>query len=696
METQSVRPENPLLNYGDLPAFDRISADDVVPAMRWLLAALEEELAILEDSVEPTWAGLVGPIERLSDRLGFSWGIVGHLMGVRNSDALREAHQSVQGEVVEFSLRLAQSAAIYRGLQDIRSGAAWGTLDATQRRIVETLLRDAEHAGVGLDEKKRKRFNAIALELAEAATRFSNNVLDATKAFSMTIEDADAIAGTPNNFRELAAQSARDAGLEKACAESGPWRITLDAPSFIPFMQHCQVRDLREQLYRAYITRASTGEHTNVGLIETILSLRHEEASLLGFGDYAEMSLSTKMAGAVPAVDALLEELRVASQDAAVRDLGQLREFARAQGQGEELCLWDVAFWSERLRESRFSYSEEELRPYFPLPRVLEGLFALSHRLFGIQIESADGEVPVWDEGVRFFRVRDEQGVDLAAFYLDPYSRPAEKRGGAWMDECVGRSGHAGMDGDRVRKPVAYLICNQAPPVAGQPSLMSFDEVTTLFHEFGHGLQHMLTRVDEPLASGIRNIEWDAVELPSQFMENWLYDRDTLGGVSGHVESGKTLPGRLFDKLQAARTYRAGSDMLRQLYFSLIDLELHARYVPGGEPDAFMVQRSVAERTTVLRPLAEDRFLCSFSHIFAGGYAAGYYSYKWAEVLSADAFAAFEEVGLDNTAAIAETGRRFRDTVLALGGSRPPKQVFESFRGRDPSTTALLRHSGLL
>ena len=341
-------------------------------------------------------------------------------------------------------------------------------------------MRDAEHAGVGLEGKNRERFNEIALELAEAATRFSNNVLDATKAFSMMIEDADAIAGTPNNFRgtgRAVCPRRRPQGGVRQTQDLGGLRWMLRA-SF-RLWSHCQVRGLREQLYRAYITRASTGEHANLGLIETILSLRHEEASLLGYGDYAEMSLSTKMAGAVPAVDALLEELRVASQDAAVRDLEQLREFAREQGQAEELSLWDVAFWSERLRESRFSYSEEELRPYFPLPRVLEGLFALSDRLFGIQIESADGEVPVWAEGVRFFRVRDEHGVDLAAFYLDPYSRPAEKRGGAWMDECVGRCGQAGMEGGEVRKPVAYLVCNQAPPVAGQPSLMSFDEVTT-------------------------------------------------------------------------------------------------------------------------------------------------------------------------------------------------------------------------
>ena len=696
MKAQAGRRENPLLDYGNLPHFDRIEASHVVPAIQWLLGDLEKELVRLEASVAASWEGLVEPLERLSDRLHFSWGLVGHLMGVRNSDSLREAHDAVQGDVVQFSLRLAQSPAVYGGLRELRDGASWKSLDQTQCRIVETLLREAEHAGVGLEGDERERFNAIQLELAEKATRFSNNVLDATNDYAITLEDGAEVDGLPESLRTLTAHSAREAGQEGATAESGPWRITLDAPCFLPFMEHSRVRELRERIYRAYITRASGGGHDNSGLIEEILALRHEQAQLLGYSNYALLSLSSKMAESVEAVDSLLAELRTASHAAAIDDLEELQEFARGQGLPDELTLWDVYFWAERLREHRFSYSEEELRPYFPLPRVLEGLFALSQRLFGICIEPADGETSVWNEGVRFFRVRDEAGSELAAFYLDPYSRPAEKRGGAWMDECVGRSGHVGPDRSGVRMPVAYLVCNQAPPVAGQPSLMSFSEVGTLFHEFGHGLQHMLPRVDEPLASGIRNIEWDAVELPSQFMENWLYHRETLRSVSGHVESGADLPDALFEKLQAARTYRAGSDMLRQIYFSCLDMDLHSNYEPGATLSPFGVQRRIAATTTVLPPLPEDRFLCSFSHIFAGGYAAGYYSYKWAEILSADAFAAFEEAGLADEAAVEATGRRFRETVLALGGSRPPAEVFEKFRGRGPSTEALLRHHGLL
>ncbi|HXZ85177.1 MAG TPA: M3 family metallopeptidase, partial [Myxococcota bacterium] len=477
---------------------------------------------------------------------------------------------------------------------------------------------------------------------------------------------------------------------------AGPWRITLDAPSYTPFMQHSRRRDLRERLYRANLARASEGASDNTALIDRILRLRREEARLLGFQTYVELSLASKMAPDVGAVRRLLEELRAVSYAAAGRELAELRAFARTQGESRELMHWDVAYWAERQREARYAYSEEDLRPYFPLPAVLEGLFALAGRLFGVSIRAADGEAPVWHPDVRFFRVCDESGAPLASFYLDPYSRPAEKRGGAWMDECIGRSRLFGDGGGHPRLPVAHLVCNQMPPVAGKPSLMSFDEVQTLFHEFGHGLQHMLTRVDYGLASGIRHVEWDAIELPSQFMENWCYHRETLLGFARHFETGEPLPDALFEKLRAARTYRAGSDMLRQLFFSLLDLELHDRFEPGGAQTPFGVQDEVAKRATVLPPLTEDRFLCSFGHIFAGGYAAGYYSYKWAEVLSADAFAAFEEAGLENPSALRITGRRYRDTVLALGGSAAAMEVFKSFRGREPETSALLRHYGLL
>jgi oligopeptidase A len=633
----------------------------------------------------------------MGDRLGFSWGIVGHLMGVKNSDVLRKAYEEVQAEVVAFGLRSGQSRPIYDALNALSESEAWPDLDEGQRRIVENLLRDARHTGVALEGEEKERFNAIQQELSQLTTDFSNHVLDATDAFSLVLRDPGEMEGAPDSLRALAAQSARGAGEPGATSESGPWRLTLDHPSFAPFLEHGVRRDLREKLYRAYVTRASEGELDNGPLIERILALRVEEAKLLGYDSYAELSLASKMAPDVSTVSALLEDLRRASHAAAVQDLEDLGALAGERGlpESESLRNWDVAFWAERLREKRFDYSEEELRPYFPLPRVLDGLFSLAERLFGVHIEAADGEAGVWHPDVRFFRVSDEERRPIAAFFLDPYSRPGEKRGGAWMDECVSRSRSLARTAEGVRLPVAYLVCNQAPPVNDQPSLMSFGEVTTLFHEFGHGLQHMLTRVDHVLCSGIRNVEWDAVELPSQFMENWCYQRDILRELSAHVDTGEPLPDSLFEKLSAARTYRAGSDMLRQLYFAFTDLSLHDDYRPSGEESAFDVQRRIAETMTVLPPLAEDRFLCSFGHIFAGGYAAGYYSYKWAEVLSADAFGAFEEAGIDNLEQRRALGRRFRDTVLALGGSCPPMKVFELFRGRQPSPEALLRHSGL-
>ena len=686
--------DNPLLDHESLPHFERVAPEHVEPAMRELLAQLEAELTALDADAAPTWSALVEPIERIGDRLGYSWGIVGHLMGVKNSDALRAAHEAVQPDVVRFGMKLAQSRPLYGAARALRDGPEFAALDPAQRRIVDALILDAELAGVGLEGAAHKRFNEIQLELAELGTRFSNRVLDATKAFALTLTDPDQVAGLPESARELAAQTAREKGAEHADAEHGPWRITLDPPSLLPFLEHATRGDLRERLYRAHVAKASEGELDNGPLITRILELRSEQARLLGYASYARLSLASKMAPDVEAVEHLLEELRQASLGAARRDFEELQEYARAHGGPDELCHWDIAFWAQRLGEGRFAYSGEERRPWFPRPRVLDGLFALVGRLFGVRVEAADGETPIWHEDVRFFRIRDEGGRELAAFYLDPYSRPAEKRGGAWMDECVGRSALLAPSGRDARLPVAYLVCNGTPPVGDRPSLMTFRDVETLFHEFGHGLQHMLTTVDYGLASGIRNIEWDAVELPSQFMENWCYHRETLLGMTRHVDTGEPLPEELFDKICAARTYRAGSDTLRQLYFGFTDLELHERGVPDGET-AFDVQRRVAEKTTVLPPLPEDRFLCSFGHIFAGGYAAGYYSYKWAEVLSADAFAAFEEAGLEDDVAVAETGRRYRDTILGLGGSRPPMDVFVAFRGREPTPDALLRHAGL-
>ncbi len=686
--------DNPLLDMRGLPRFDEIETAHVVPGIRALLSGLDGALDRLESDHAPTWPGLVEPLEALSERLSYAWGVVNHLMGVRNEPALREAHGEVQPEVVAFSMRLAQSRPVYEGLCALRDSRDFAALDPAQQRIVEVLIRDATLSGVGLEGGRRERFNEIQTELAGLATRFGNNVLDATKAFGLTLTDSDQVEGTPASWRELAAQAAREAGEADADAEKGPWRLTLDQPSLWPFLQHARSRELRERAYRAHVSRASDGERDNAPLIARILELRREEAALLGFASYAELSLASKMAPAVEAVELLLAELREAALPAARRELEELEVFARERDSSlDALRHWDVPFWSERLREERYAYTDEELRPYLPLPRVLEGLFGLARRLFDVRIVGADGEAAVWHPDVRFFRVRDASDQEVAAFFLDPYSRPATKRGGAWMDECTSRSRVMGDGG--VRLPVAYLVCNQTPPVGERPSLMTFDEVETLFHEFGHGLQHMLTRVDHGLASGIRNVEWDAVELPSQFMENWCYDPGTLTGMARHWQTGEPMPGDLQEKLRAARNFRAGSQTLRQLFFGSTDLELHHRFDPERDGSAFDVERRVAQENTVLPPLPEDRFLCSFGHIFGGGYAAGYYSYKWAEVLSADAFAAFEEAGLGDEEALREAGRRYRDTVLALGGSRPAMEVFRAFRGRDPSTAALLRHSGL-
>ncbi|MBW4576975.1 MAG: M3 family metallopeptidase [Aphanothece sp. CMT-3BRIN-NPC111] len=697
MSANATISQNPLLIGKGLPPFADVKPEHIVPAMTQLLAELDSELSNLEPKVTPTWSGLVEPLQQLVERLSWSWGIVNHLTGVKNSPELREAHETVQPQVVQFWNKLGQSQPLYKAFKALRDSDAWESLESAQQRIVEAAIREAELSGVGLEGEKCDRFNAIQLELAELATNFSNHVLDATKAFSLTLTTKEEVDGLPPSLLALAAQTARDAGEENATPENGPWRITLDFPSYGPFMQHSTQRDLREKLYKALISRASSGELDNTPIIDRILQLRQEKANLLGYNSYAELSLASKMAPNVEAVEALLEELRQASYDAAVKELEELKAFAASKNAPEasDFKHWDVGFWAERQREEKFAFSAEELRPYFPLPQVLDGLFGLVKRLFNATVTPADNQAPVWHPDVRYFQIADETGNPIAYFYLDPYSRPAEKRGGAWMDDCIGRAKIAEDGKPTTRLPVAYLVCNQTPPVDDKPSLMTFGEVETLFHEFGHGLQHMLTKVDYAGAAGINNVEWDAVELASQFMENWCYDRPTLMGMARHYETGEPLPEHYYQKLLAAKNYMSGSAMLRQLHFSLVDIELHHRYRPGGNETAADVRNRLAKTTTVLPPLPEDSFLCAFGHIFAGGYAAGYYSYKWAEVLSADAFAAFEEVGLDDEEAVADTGLRYRDTVLSLGGSKPPMEVFKAFRGREPSTVALLRHSGL-
>jgi oligopeptidase A len=701
--TSTLSSPSALLAGEGLPAFEAITPDAVDRHMPELMAQLEAELSRIETDLanaiasdQPlSWEQVMEPAHRLEERLRWSWGVVSHLNGVCNSPELREAHSHQQAAVVAFGNRAGQSQPIYNALRKLERQ---GGLDQTQQRILAAELRDMELRGVGLEGEAREAFNTASQELAELSTRFGNQVLDATNSWTLELSDPAEVDGLPGSLLELLAQAARQAGEEGATPESGPWRMGLEMPRYGPFLRYSRRRDLRELVYRAHVGRASgDGEDAvdNAPVIERILTLRQEQARRLGYANWAELSLASKMASSEAEVERLLEDLRIAAWPVAHRELEELRACAARHGaiEADDMQPWDVSYWAETLRKELFQLDSEALRPWFPLPRVLDGLFGLCERLFEIRIEAADGEAPIWHPDVRFFRVNDVRNNEaITAFYLDPYSRPGSKRGGAWMDECLVRS--VRPDGTPVL-PVAYLICNQSPPVGDTPSLMTFQEVETLFHEFGHGLQHMLTEVERPQAAGINNVEWDAVELPSQFMENWCYDRATLMGMARHWQTEQPLPEEEYAKLLAARTFMAGAATLRQVHFALTDLKLHSQWHPGLGKSPDQLRREIATTTTVLEPIEEDALLCSFGHIFAGGYSAGYYSYKWAEVLSADAFSAFEEVGLDNEEEIRATGRRFRDTVLSLGGSRDPSDVFKTFRGREPSPDALIRHTGL-
>ena len=689
--------DNALLAFaraGGLPPFAHVTAAQVDVAIDTLLGELQTGVGALEAGLErggaASYDDVVEALTDLTEPVERAWSVVSHLMGVRNAPALREAQQRAQPKVVAAMMALAQSEAITKALQSIKDARSFPALSPARQRIIDSKLLDARLSGFGLEGARKDRFNELQQELSELATRFSNNVLDATKAWSMILTEAGDVDGLPQSWKSAAAAAAKEHDGERstdATADAGPWRVSLDFPSFQPFLRYATRRDLREHVYLAYLARASeldSGQHDNRPLIARILELRQEKATILGFASFADLSLAQKMAPSTTEVQRLLGELREVSLPVAVQELAELSAFA-----GLDVKQWDSEFYAEKLREARYAYSEEDLRQYLPFPAVLQGLFGVVQRLFDVEVVDATATVERWHDDVHYYRVT-RDGKDIAAFFLDPYARPADKRGGAWMDDCVTRRRH---QGGRVRLPVAYLVCNQPPPGDGKPSLLPFRDVETLFHEFGHGLQHMLTTVDDVDASGIRNVEWDAVELPSHFMENWCTHKATLLGFARHVDTGEPLPVETFEKLKAAKTFRSASIMLRQLMLASVDLALHEG--PLGDRSAFDVQRAIAEHNSVLPVLAQDRFLCSFSHIFAGGYAAGYYSYKWAEVLSADAFGAFEDAGVDDEAQVKAVGSRFRDTVLALGGSVHPGEVFRRFRGRDPSTAALLRHAGL-
>lgn len=675
---------NPLLDTGDLPAFDRIEPGHVVPAVEHTLKTIREEIEqLLENGGPYRWDNLLAPLEAAQERLHQVWSPVSHLNAVRNSPALREAYTTCLAQLSAFETELGQHEGLYRAVKSVADSGQFSELDTARQKSIENRLRDFRLSGIALENAQRERFKAIQQRLSALQAKFQDNVLDATGAWKKHVTDEALLSGLPETAKAQARQSA-----ERANAEG--WLLTLDFPAYFPVITYADDRGLREEIYTAYMTRASdcgphAGRWDNSQLMEEILALRHEAAQLLGFGNFAELSLATKMASSPDQVMQFLDDLARSSLNQGRGDREDVESFAREQGYHGPLQAWDIPYYSEKLRQRRFAVSQEELKPYFPDARVVAGLFQVAERLYGIQIEEREG-VATWHPDVRFFEIREADGSLCGRFFLDLYARP-DKRGGAWMDTYASRM----RVDDGTRAPVAYLVCNFSPPVGDGPSLLTHDEVITLFHEFGHGLHHMLTRVDTPSVSGINGVAWDAVELPSQFMENWCWEREALDLVAGHHATGEALPAELFERMQAARNFQSAMRMLRQLEFALVDMRIHQGYTPSRGACIYTIVEEVREQVAVIDTPAFNRFVHGFSHIFGGGYAAGYYSYKWAEVLSADAFSLFEEKGIFD----AVTGRRFREDILARGGSREPMDLYVAFRGREPRIDALLRHSGL-
>ena len=672
---------NPLLDFSGLPRFADFNPGLVTPAVEHLLAenrALIERVAA--DRGDPTWRDFVQPVEDANERLHRAWGIVGHLNAVMNSPELREVYNANLPRVTQYYAELGQHEGMFARFKALRAGREYASFTPAQKKIVENELRDFRLGGAELPPEKKARFKEISERLSQISSRFSDNLLDATNAYAHTVTDRAEAAGIPDDVLAAAREAAQSGG------EAG-WKFTLHAPSYLPVMQYADHRPLRERMYHAYVTRASEfgkSEWDNTALIAEILRLRRELAQLLGFASYAEYSLEPKMAESPRQVLEFLEELAARAKPYARRDLEEVADFARGELGLAQLQAWDLAYVSEKLRAKRYAFSDQEVKQYFPETRVLPGMFQLVERLYGLSIEPA--QAPVWHPDVRFYSIRDRAGALVGQFYADLYARPS-KRGGAWMDEALTRRLREG----RVQTPVAYLNCNFSAPVGGKPALFTHDEVTTLFHEFGHGLHHLLTRVDYLGVSGINGVEWDAVELPSQFMENFCWEWDVLAPMTAHVGTGAPIPRALFDKMLAAKNFQSGMQTVRQLEFALFDLRLHHDHDPAGPRSALDLLDEVRRQVAVVRPPDYNRFPHNFSHIFAGGYAAGYYSYKWAEVLSADAYSLFEENGVLDSA----TGQRFWDEVLGMGGSRPALESFVAFRGREPKMEALLRHSGM-
>ena len=682
-QDREITMSNPLLEMNGLPPFSRIKAEHIEPAIRQLLDESRRQVeSLLAATTEYSWDNLVQPLEEMEERLGRAWSPVSHLNSVLNSDELRAAYNACLPLLSDYATEMGQHEGLFRAFRQIADGPEYEKLDTAQKKIIDNGLRDFRLSGIELPREKQARYKEIMQELSALNSKFSENLLDATNEWKVQISDEARLSGLPESARAMAKQIAEREGLEG-------WVFNLEFPSYLPVMTYADDRELRREVYTAYVTRASDeGPHDrkydNTPVMEQILALRHETAQLLGFNNYAERSLATKMAQSTDQVLGFLNDLAERSLPLAKQELAEVRAFAREQHGMEQLEAWDITYYSEKLQQHKYAISQEELKPYFPEDKVIGGMFAVVERLYNVKITEQTG-VDVWHDDVRFFEIMDADGV-RGRFYLDLYARP-NKRGGAWMDDCVTRMKTA----DGVQAPVAYLTCNFSSPIGDDPALFTHDEVLTLFHEFGHGLHHMLTRVDYPSVAGIGGVPWDAVELPSQFMENWCWQKEALSDIAGHYQTGEPLPDDLYDKMIAAKNFQSAMQMVRQLEFSIFDFRLHLEYDPAKGGRVYEILDQVRQQVAVMQPPSFNRFPHSFAHIFAGGYAAGYYSYKWAEVLSADAFAAFEETGIFDR----DTGLRFLATVLEQGGSRDPMELFVEFRGREPTIDALLRHSGL-
>ncbi|EAP95562.1 oligopeptidase A [Vibrio splendidus] len=676
---------NPLLTFTDLPPFSQIKPEHVKPAVEQVIEECRNKIEqVLEGNTSPSWDNLVAPIDEVDDRLGRIWSPVSHMNSVMNSDELRDAYESCLPVLSEYGTWVGQHKGLFEAYKAIKASEAFPALNQAQQKTITDALRDFELSGIGLPADEQHRYGEISKRQSELGSQFSNNVLDATMGWSKQITDVAELAGMPESAL-AAAQAAAEA------KEQEGYLLTLDIPSYLPVMTYCDNQELRKELYEAYVTRASdrgpnAGKWDNTEIITEQLKLRHEIARMLGFSTYSEKSLSTKMAETPDQVLGFLNDLAVKAKPQGEREVEELRQFAEKEFGVSELNLWDIAYYSEKQKQNLFEISDEELRPYFPESNAVSGLFEVLNRVFGMSVTEREG-VDTWHESVRFFDIFDATGTLRGSFYLDLYARE-HKRGGAWMDDCRGR--RITQSGE-LQTPVAYLTCNFNKPVGDKPALFTHDEVVTLFHEFGHGIHHMLTQVDAGAVSGINGVPWDAVELPSQFLENWCWEEEALSFISGHFETGEALPKEMLEKILAAKNFQSAMFILRQLELGLFDFTLHTEYDPEVGARVLETLADVKSKVSVLPSLDWNRFSHSFGHIFAGGYSAGYYSYLWAEVLSADAFSAFEEEGIFNT----ETGNRFLNNILEMGGSEEPMELFKRFRGREPQIDAMLRHAGI-